>query len=142
MVELQRITTEYVDVQDRIRVAGEVAGVDVPVVLWLMVRLLDRLVPVLLQRLAGQGADTPYKEILHSFAQQTARSELKPELAVQAGEGSAAWLVLSVDIAQSAAGATSLEFKGEGGQQATLILPAKALRQWLGIVHDACCQAN
>ena len=43
MAELQRITTEFVDAEDRIRLAGEDAAGEA-VVLWLTQRLLNRLV--------------------------------------------------------------------------------------------------
>lgn len=135
MAELQRITTEYVDVEDRIRVAGEVSG-GAPVLLWLTQRLLQRLLPVLLQGLEGQGADTLNAEVLHGFAQQAARAELLPEPPVQAGQTSMAWLVLSVDITQSP-DAVRLSFKGAHDHQVSLTMASKPLRQWLGILCDA-----
>ena len=42
MAELQRFTTEYVEIEDRIRLAGETAPGHT-VVLWLTQRLLARL---------------------------------------------------------------------------------------------------
>lgn len=135
MAELQRITTEYLEVEDRIRLTGEVSGGQA-VVLWLTQRLLQRLLPVLLQGLAGQGADTPYGDLLHGFTQQAARSELTPEPPVEAGQGSTAWLVLSV-VVTSSAEAVGLRFKGAHDQQVSLTLASKPLRQWLGIVYDA-----
>lgn len=137
---LQRITTEYIDLEDRIRLAGEVENA-APVVVWLTQRLLLRLLPALLQGLERQGADTPLAEVLHGFAQQAARAELAPQTPVRAGVGSTAWLALSVDIARTEP-AVSLTFRGADGQEASLTLAAKPLRQWLSILHDAYIKAE
>lgn len=140
MADLQRITTQYIESEDRLRLAGELVD-GAPQVLWLTQRLLQRLLPVLFKQLQGQGAgaDTSYADLLHSFAQQSARAELVPQPPVQVSPSSAAWLVLSVDIAPSDGG-VRLTFKGEPDQpdqQASLALTALPLRQWLGILHDA-----
>lgn len=140
MPSLQRITTEYIDLEDRIRLAGEVENA-APVVIWLTQRLLQRLLPALLQWLECQGDATPLAELLHGFAQQAARAELTPQTPVRAVAGCTAWLALSVDIAQSKE-AVSLTFRGADGQDAVLTLATKPLRQWLGIVHDAYLKAD
>lgn len=140
MAELQRITTEYLEAEDRIRLTGQ-AGDGAPVVLWLTQRLLQRLLPVLLQSFAVQDADAPHGQMPHDFYQQAAKAGWPPELPVQAGPDSTAWLVLSVDITQSAE-AASLTFKGAHGQQVSLKLTARPLRQWLGIVHAAYLKAD
>lgn len=140
MTQLERITTEYIDLEDRIQLAGEVENA-ATVVLWLTQRLLQRLLPTLLQGLERQSADTPRAEILHSFALQAARAELMPQAPVQTGADSVAWLVRSVDITHSEQ-AVSLTFRGIGDEDATLVLAAKPLRQWLGILHDAYLKAE
>lgn len=139
MPTFERITTEYIDLEDRIRLAGEV-GSAAPVVIWLTQRLLQRLLPALLQWLERQGDDMPRAEVLHSFAQQAARAELTPQAPVRAVAGCAAWLALAVDITRSEQ-VISLTFRGADGHDATLILAAKPLRQWLSIVHDAYLKA-
>ena len=140
MPTFERITTEYIDLEDRIRLAGEVENV-APVVIWLTRRLLQRLLPALLQWLERQDDATPRAEVLQSFAQQAARAELTPQAPVRAVAGCAAWLAQSVDITQSEQ-IISLTFRGADGQDAALILAAKPLRQWLGIVHDAYLKAD
>lgn len=138
---LERITTEYIDTEDRIRLSGEV-GNDVPVVIWLTQRLLQRLLPKLLQWLENQNADMPHADILHGFAQQAAKAELAPQAPVLAGSDSTAWLVQSVDIEQSEQ-AVSLTFYGVNGQDpVSLALAATPLRQWLSIVYDAYLKAE
>ena len=140
MTELKRLSTGYLDVEDRIRLVGE-TGDGAAVVLWLTQRLLLRLVPALLESIETQGADASYQEILHGFAQQTARAALKPEPPVQAKPDSPAWLVHSVDLAKTEK-ALRLTFKAASGQQAFVMLEPRPLRQWLGMVHETCCQAN
>lgn len=109
--------------------------------IWLTQRLLQRLLLPLLRWLGHQGTDTPSAKVLQSFAQQAARAELVMQVPVRAGKGSAIWLALSVDIAQSEQ-SVSLTFCGVDGQGATLTLGAKPLRQWLSILHEACIKAE
>lgn len=66
MAELQRFTTEYVEIEDRIRLAGETAPGHT-VVLWLTQRLLARLLPHLLQWLEQQTGATIRGDILQGF---------------------------------------------------------------------------
>lgn len=138
---LLRITTQYIDVEDRVRLAGEAAPGAEAQVIWLTQRVFQRLLPVLLKWLEGQGADTVRAEVLHSFAQQAARADLAPQAPVRADAGSAAWLAVSVDIAKSER-SVSLTFRGGDAQHASLTLETKPLRQWLGIVHDAYLKAE
>lgn len=148
MSTLQRITTEYVEQEDRIRLSGEFASGDT-VVLWLTQRLLHRLVPHLTAWLARQVApassipavEAAHQDIVQGFAQQAARAQLAPEPPVRASSPMAAWRVDAVDIGQGD-DAVVLTFKGEAGALATLTLAAQPLRQWLGIVFDAWQQAE
>lgn len=137
---LQRITTDYVDLEDRIRLSGEMESA-ATVVVWLTQRLLERLLPVLLLWLEQQSADTAHAEMLHDFAQQAAEAGLTPQIPVRADVSSTAWLALSVDIAQSDQ-AVSLTLRGSDGQDVNLTLVANPLRQWLAILHDAYCKAG
>jgi len=137
---LQRITTEYSDLEDRIRLSGETENA-ATIVVWLTQRLLERLLPVLLQWLEQQNAATSHAEMLHDFAQQVAKAGLIPQIPVQAGADSMAWLALSVNIAQSEQ-AVSLTLRGIDGQDVNLTLTANPLRQWLAILHTAYCNAG
>ena len=79
--QLQRITTEYNEPEDRIRLSGELAQGDT-VVLWLTQRLLNRLVPHLTAWLSQQLAPASsipsvqavHEDIVQGFAQQAARA--------------------------------------------------------------------
>lgn len=141
-MQLQRITTEYVELEDRIRVSGELANGDT-VVLWITQRLLNCLVPHLTAWLARQvnpassipSVQAAHHEMVQGFAQQAARAQLVPESPVCASSPMALWRVNAVDIAQGE-DVLALTFKGEATAQATLTLAAQPLRQWLGIVHE------
>lgn len=136
---LQRITTAYIDLEDRIRLAGETEGGE-RLVLWLTRRLLDRLVPHLvtwLEKNAGPQAPASrlYDEALQGFAQEAAQARLKPEAPVPAAAPSRSWLVCAVDVSLSEA-SIRLNFKGLAeSEQTCLTMPEAPLRQWLGIIH-------
>lgn len=140
MTELQRITTEYVEAEDRIRLLGEHTSRE-SVVIWLTQRLLTRLLPHLVNWLEQQtpvtsihGALAVQAELLQGFAQQAARAQLPEQAPVQPQVQSASWRALAVDISHTPE-TLSLTFRCDA-QQATLIVAAQPLRQWLGIVHD------
>ena len=160
MIHLQRITTEYVNTEDRIRLSGEV-GENTSIVLWLTQRLLARLITHLLRLIEKQSLDlgktdsadpAPASSLMQGFAQQVAQAELIPELPVQAAANAKSWLVLEVDFSLSPEGTLVLIFKREAGKaaaqededagKATLTVEAKQLRQWLGIVHAQWQQAG
>ena len=161
MIHLQRITTEYVDTEDRIRLSGEVEE-NVSILLWLTQRLLAQLITHLLRLIEKQSLDlvgntdsvdpAPASSLMQGFAQQVAQAELIPELPVQAAASAQSWLVLEVDFSLSPEGTLILVFKRESGKaatqegkdagKATLTVEAKQLRQWLGIVHAQWQQAG
>ena len=149
MIHLQRITTEYVDTEDRIRLSGEVEE-NTSIVLWLTQRLLARLITHLLRLIEKQSLDlgntgsanpAPASSLMQGFAQQVAQAELIPELPVQAAANAKSWLVLEVDFSLSPEGTLVLIFKREAGKAAaqegegedagktTLTIEAKQLRQ-------------
>ena len=160
MIHLQRITTEYVSTEDRIRLSGEVEE-NTSIVLWLTQRLLAQLITHLLRLIEKQSLDlgnadsadpAPASSLMQGFAQQVAQAELIPELPVQAAANAKSWLVLEVDFSLSPEGTLVLVFKREAGEaaaqegedagKATLTVEAKQLRQWLGIVHAQWQQAG
>lgn len=150
MSELRRFTTRYVEVEDRIRLAGKVAP-DRTVVLWLTRRLLNRLMPHLLEWLERKtpappaGADSgAYTEVIQSFAQQAARAEFKPQPPVRVPPPSSThgtfpredWLVRAVHVAKSEK-KVRIAFKGAAAaEQVSVTFQAQPLRQWLAILHD------
>lgn len=129
--ELQRVTTEYVPVEDRIRISGETAD-GATIVLWLTQRLLNLLVPRLTSGL--ERLDSASDALLQEFAQQAAEASLPPQPAVEATAPAASWRVDSVDILSGAEGA-ALTFRSEDGGAARLSMATEHLRQWLGILR-------
>lgn len=129
--ELQRVTTEYVPVEDRIRISGETAD-GATIVLWLTQRLLNLLIPRLTGGLERAGSTSD--ALLQEFAQQAAEASLPPQPAVEATAPAASWRVDSVDIVSGAEGA-ALTFRSEDGGAARLSMATEHLRQWLGILR-------
>lgn len=133
MPTLQRVTTEYVVLEDRIKMTGELSPDDT-MVLWLNQRLLLRLLPHLFLWLEKQGGDGIPSEILQSFAQEAATADLNDEPAVHSTQGAQTWLVSAIDITPDADNLL-LRFKGTETQETTLPFSAQQLRQWLSILH-------
>ena len=137
MAVLQRITTLWVESEDRIRLAGECADGGM-VRLWLTRRLVDRLLPLLLDWLVGNARDDLRASLMQEFAQQAASRALAPQPAVVAAAGDAV-LVQAVTVT-SGAHALRLSFRASEAPEDTrawdLTLEQQSLRQWLAIVHD------
>ncbi|MEY4756773.1 MAG: hypothetical protein RJA34_1671 [Pseudomonadota bacterium] len=130
MVTLQRITTEYVDQEDRVRFSGE-SNHGETISFWMTQRLLSRVIASILPWVA-QG-DDPHVELKNTFAQQAARAGLEPQGPVVAP--STSLLVSTVDITQGAEHLT-LTFKTSAEALAKLTLRRQDVRQWLNILHD------
>ncbi|MDD2547028.1 MAG: hypothetical protein PHI55_12230 [Burkholderiaceae bacterium] len=148
MTSLQRMTTQYVEKEDRLCLAGEWEPGQT-VVLWLTQRLLWRLLPHLWQWLEQQTpglghslASTVQADVLQSFAQQAAVAQLEPQAPVATDAAESGWLITSVDVGVGEQGVT-LSFKqapGEGAEAsaevASVTFEAQPLRQWLSIVLE------
>ncbi|GAB3444065.1 hypothetical protein NX773_01090 [Massilia solisilvae] len=128
---LQRVTTQYSHVEDRIGLSGEAADGKVQHV-WLTQRLLGRLVPALCKPLAAQG--DARAALLNSFEQQAAQAQLVAQEPVAAPAGNAAWVATRVDLSTTTQG-VRLDLFGPNGETATFALPELALRQWLSILR-------
>lgn len=135
MQALQRITTEYVDTEDRVRLSGACEDGTV-VQLWMTRRLTDRLVPLLLNWLGQEAGEGARAEIMQEFAQQAARAALEPQPSVRAQDDSSI-LVQAVDVTTGDS-ALGLAFKSspQGDASYRIGFEPLALRQWLGILHD------
>lgn len=148
-MNLGRVTTVYVDVEDRFRLSGEAQDGQV-LVLWLTRRLLCRLVPHLVQWLdkrAPLQASSPSvavaAQVMHGFAQQSAVARLSSQAPVETTKAGQDWLVQKVDVA-TLEEAVCLTFRppAEGAEKASVTMEATHLRQWLGIVHGQWLQAG
>ncbi len=156
--ELQRITTTYVEVEDRLSLTGILAH-GMTVQLWLTQRLLNRLVPPLSNWLQhrshlvtghAQAGIAPAakvaladQEMVQGFAQHSARAQMKPQPPVHATPASATWVVSNVQLSLGPQ-AVLLRFPPHQADQpaVTLHLSAQLLRQWLDIVFDQVVRAD
>lgn len=142
MTQLQRITVDYVESEDRLRLRGQDAGGET-VVLWLTQRLLFRVVPHLCGWLEKQTVAGAPVDIVQGFAQQAAQAALEPSEPVPLPAAASGVLVQSIDLTPGSK-AFILGFKPDsaGTVVASLVLEARSLRQWLGIVYRTCQAAN
>lgn len=111
MIPLQRITTEYVETEDRIRLCGE-SETGETAVFWLTRRLVSRLVPHLCAWLERSAGDEAHAALLNGFAQQAAAGALTPQTPVQAATATEARLAHAIDITVGES-AVQLVFRSE-----------------------------
>lgn len=141
---LQSITTDYDDVEDRIKLVGKFRTGDL-VVIWITQRLLSRLLPVLLERLQAATGNLQQAgqvgSVVQEFAQQAARAQTKPLPPLKPEPDAQAWLVKSIDVASTPNG-LRLTFKSAGSERAVLRLDGQFLRQWLNILYDTSRKAG
>jgi hypothetical protein len=139
---LQRITTDYVALEDRIRLTGRRQDGQI-VVLWLPQRLLKRLLPRLLPLLApsamagaGESARSPSARVqLQALAQSAARLERASVPAVPPDQATLTWLVHEVEL-RAELRRVILVWRGAQSEEATLEMDPLRLRQWLNMVFD------
>jgi hypothetical protein len=130
---IKRMTTEFIEAEDRLRLSGEIENAE-PAVMWLTQRLVSRLLPPLLQWLDRQTGAPLRREMIHGFAQEAALAELKPQAPVQAPTAEEAWRVEAIDVIPAEDG-IGLVFRTGGARAASLGLTAQELRQWLAILY-------
>ena len=149
MLELRRLTSEYIETEDRFRLTGEdEAGNTIS--LWLTQRLSRSLTRYLLSaipRSSTEATRNPTQDddagnLLQEFAQQAATAELPLQDAVDSTLSNQDWLVEEVDINQGAEGIVGLVFKKEGVESVAIGFEAQQLRQWLSIVRSQWVQAQ
>lgn len=137
---LKRVTTEFIEAEDRLRLSGEVESAP-PVVMWLTQRLAARLLPPLLQWLDRTTGLPLRREIIHGFAQEAAVAAIQPQPPVQPPPAGEAWRVEAIDVTPTEDG-IGLVFRAPGGQAAGFGLTAQELRQWLAILHGTWLRAE
>ena len=141
MTILQRITTEYIESEDRIRLTA-ITDAEETLILWTTQRLLIRLVAHFLGWLEKEAPEvarssaigTGAKSALQGMAQQSAVANLHNQPAVTANSESAALLVKEIDI-KIGEETVLLVFKCDDGQKAELSFTVQQLRQWLGMIN-------
>jgi hypothetical protein len=133
LFELQRLTTEYIEAEDRMRLTGEIRPRETQV-LWLNQRLLLRVLPHLFLWLEKQAGSVFPAEIQQSFEQAAATRDLVDEAPVQRASDSKSWLVEAVDMTAGDQ-ALRLSFRRDSEEPVSLTLAPVHLRQWLTILH-------
>jgi len=148
MTTLQRITSEYIESEDRIRLTAT-TGARETLILWITQRLLIRLIGHFLKWLDKEAPEvarssavgSEAKSALQGMAQQSAAAKLQEQSAVTATSDSATLLVKEIDIKMSEE-VVLLVFKCHDGQRPELTFTIQQLRQWLGMIHRLWRQAE
>ena len=148
MTTLQRITSEYIESEDRIRLTA-ISNAEETLILWITQRLLVRLITHFLGWLEKEAPEVARssaisneaKSALQGMAQQSAAVKLQEQSAVTATSDSAALLVKEIDIKMSEE-VVLLVFKCHDGQKPELTFTIEQLRQWLGMIRRLWRQAE
>ena len=140
MQKLLRITTKYMEIEDRIRMNAECSDGDY-ISLWFTQRLLIRLAKNCIEILDKQPSEVhkipaaderPHLEV-QSLMQQSATTESQKEEEVVIKNNSQSYFIREIDIKHSSEGMV-LVFREKEDKQAMLILNLEQLRRWLNIV--------
>ena len=148
MTTLQRVTSEYIESEDRIRLTA-ISNAEETLILWITQRLLVRLITHFLGWLEKEAPEvarssavgSEAKSALQGMAQQSAAAKLQEQSAVTATSDSTTLLVKEIDIKMSEE-AVLLVFKCDDDQKAELSFTVQQLRQWLGMIHRLWRQAE
>lgn len=133
MGELRRLTTEYIETEDRIRISGELSNGET-LVMWISQRLIIRLLPHLFLWLERQTGDAIPIEIAQDFEQKAASASLPKESPVVTDAEANEWLVLAVDLSPETE-LLRMRYRGSDSLSSDLFLTPVALRQWLAILY-------
>lgn len=140
MNTLQRITTLFDPIEDRIQITGE-TDANAKIRLWLTHRLFTSLIPHLINWLQQQQASTPNLNAQMSFQQAKALQELNPsEPRVITSEDDKSILVDSIDLNINDK-LMRLSFKANTDVYA-INFSQMGLQQWLTIVFNTYQNAN
>lgn len=143
MLELHRLTSEYIEAEDRFRLTGEDQDGNA-LCLWLTQRLALRIVSHLVNELSTRSLETiqnpsqddDANKLLQESAQQAAQADLTPQEAVTSTSSTRALLIQEVDINRAANGAVRFIFKDGAIEEVALGFEPQQLRQWLAILHQ------
>ena len=141
MTSLQRITSEYIESEDRIRLTA-ISDAGETLILWITQRLIIRLITHFLGWLEKEDPevarssviDNEAKSALQEMAQQSATANLQNQSAVTASSDSVTLLVKEIDIKMSEE-AVLLVFKCDEDRKAELSFTIPQLRQWLEMIR-------
>lgn len=139
--KIERITTEYIRTEDRIRLCGQIDNDTAT--LWLTQRLANGLAVHMCQWLENSLPDkvaqapSEDKARVQAFAQQSAnavtQARAKDEPPVVAKTDNQEWLIHSIQV-QANDKLIRLLFQGAEQQEVYLEMGSASLRQWLNIL--------
>ena len=141
MNKLKRITSEYIETEDRIRIAG-LTEKNETLCLWFTMRLSSRLVSHCIALLGKRSPalkktapnDVQLQNTLQGMVQQSAEQEILEESAVRVAENSPSLLIKEIDVKTSDGGVV-MAFKEDKTSSYELYLEGRQLRQWLGMLY-------
>jgi hypothetical protein len=136
MVMLKKVTLQYIEIEDRIRMLADLDGEE-PAVFWLTQRLCRRLVPKLAGHLehSAQKSLMVDKGLMLSVQQHDAGWQQKFSEPVKIGELSRSVLPETVNLLCPAGGASIIFPLDVGGKSARLQMTMLELRQWMGVIY-------
>ena len=167
MINLLRMTAEYIEHEDRIALVGD-GGADGVVRLWLIRPMTAKLVPALVDIIKPQHDDPGYADVIDTFKQAAAEHQHQPTPpvkynAAQAGDvpapsvkGSSGakmsaaalpvkqdneWLIREINVKLLNDG-VALTFLAADDRTARCGFSEGLLRQWLGILRKVCLTAD
>ena len=141
MNKLKRITSEYIEAEDRIRIAG-LTEKNETLSLWFTVRLSSRLVTHCITLLGKHSPelkkaatnDAQLQKNLQNLVQRSAEQEISEESAVSVASDSPSYLIKEIDVKTSDGGVV-MSFKQDKTSSYELYLKSQQLRQWLGMLY-------
>jgi len=150
MPKFQRLTTEYIKTEDRIRICGEISG-DTTVTMWLTRPLCSLFLPHLFKiaekntpNKSIQHESATVMEIVQQFAQEKAVSSLSPAPTVRPQEQNIEQFIETVEIITDSKILT-LRFLSKDSEElgpVILSFDSDQLRQWLYILSKCFRQAE
>lgn len=142
MIGIDRVTTQYDEVEDRVSLTG--AGQSGEVYRgWLTRRLFDRLLAQLFA-LLGASNDESYSAVINEFAQEKAEASFSPQKPVTSspdGIDLGPFLISEIDISEQD-GVFRLSFRHTPEDGVFIPFAHQDLRQWLSIVRRAYQKAD
>lgn len=143
MLELNRLTSEYIEAEDRFLLTGEDQDSNA-LCLWLTQRLALRIISHLVSELSSHSPealqnpshDDDANKLLQETAQQEAQADLAPQEAVTSTSATPALLIQEVDINRATNGTVGFVFKDNAAKKVALGFEPQQLRQWLAILHQ------
>jgi hypothetical protein len=149
MSEVLRMTTEYVEAEDRLRVSCQMRSGETAV-LWVTQRLFLRVLPHLVDwldkntpGLADAQASRARADAMRGFTQQADRAQHAPEDPVAPQAATQIWLVHTVDMTPRE-GELALVVRplARDAAAASFVMQPQALRVWLGMLGEQFSRAG